>query len=694
MIFIIMGAWSFQCSFICIPQILWWLIYLYLAIRIESPFYTARIYIAYFLLIYTGGALLAKMVLSVLVATSYLDESTLIQSMGIQIQSEILQFQDIIFTYAWDSIALFICPLFIQRSKIVKKSELENPVKYAKFIKTCKDVDFYYPSLITFTILVSTLGWIFVPSVICAILLIMNLVIVYIWSFGFLDDYTGLIGFWYRMTFYLSTITYLASYVIEIPIINEMTDNLTLQIIGLSLEKGDLSVYYWGRNTTLWFYIALYSATLRAEEMIKKNKVEQHKEEYQEKDVAKMTQAEFAEFIYQRKQKEKGIQNITNKLLKVLMHPLWHSFWLTIMQFLWVFIYVWFESWLLVFWILYGIIELNKRRYIKSFNIIYFPLISCWMIVMYIANIQGVLSDDWFTLNLCKYGLFNFENPFVHFVLQLFVITYSLFSKRLYLKFKKDEEIENLIQIKIKRRISNRRMEKLKSNLVKNNQFTLERVTSLEFDQHIQLNSIPKKTTVEIILGFVISHWDIILMTSLYFAGAYEIDIYHIALMIFFVCFLLYPEFWRRNYLFLILFIDFIVLIKYLYTLTYDWLDDISKEYLEVLGFSTTLNENNKFFKSNLINNNWLIVLLSYIQFRTYKSEYFQKKLSPEAIEDDRKEFARKHPKWTWFFNMWKDFAYISVPWLSFIAYIVNAFLNSKTAINFIILFFDNWTNT
>ena len=157
------------------------------------------------------------------------------------------------------------------------------------------------------------------------------------------------------------------------------------------------------------------------------------------------------------------------------------------------------------------------------------------MLVMYVSNIEGVLSDDCFKLNLCKYGLFNFEAPFVHFVLQLFVIIYSLFSKRLYLKFKNDEETENMIQVKIKRRISNRRMEKLKSNLAKTNQYTAERVTSLEFDQHVQLNAIPKKTTVEIILGFVISSWDIVLMTSLYFAGAYEIDIYHIALMIFFV---------------------------------------------------------------------------------------------------------------------------------------------------------------
>ena len=74
--------------------------------------------------------------------------------------------------------------------------------------------------------------------------------------------------------------------------------------------------------------------------MVKTHNIEKQEEEYVEKDVAKMTHTEFAEFLYQRKQNDKGIQNIYNKIMKVLMHPLWHSFCLTMMQFLWVFIYV------------------------------------------------------------------------------------------------------------------------------------------------------------------------------------------------------------------------------------------------------------------------------------------------------------------------------------------------------------------
>lgn len=158
MIFFILAACSLQSSFLCIPQILCCLVYLYLAIRIDIPFYAAKIYLSYFVLFYTTSILLTKMVLSVLVATDYYDESVLIQSFGILIQSDILRYEDIMFTYACDSVTLFIFPLFIQRNTGVKNSEKENPEKYERFLKTCKDVYFYYPALITITILVSMLS--------------------------------------------------------------------------------------------------------------------------------------------------------------------------------------------------------------------------------------------------------------------------------------------------------------------------------------------------------------------------------------------------------------------------------------------------------------------------------------------------------------------------------------------------------
>lgn len=122
-----------------------------------------------------------------------------------------------------------------------------------------------------------------------------------------------------------------------------------------------------------------------------------------------------------------------------------------------------------------------------------------------------------------------------------------------------------------------------------------------------------------------------------------------------------------------------------MYTLVYDWLDKTTKEYLIVVGLATSVYEDNKYFKSNLLNNNWFIVLLSYIQYRTYKSGYYQKYLTPKALDGDRKEFARKHPQWTKVFKFCQDLGYISVPWIFFTICIVDALVNVKTGMNFFI---------
>jgi hypothetical protein len=99
---------------------------------------------------------------------------------------------------------------------------------------------------------------------------------------------------------------------------------------------------------------------------------------------------------------------------------------------------------------------------------------------------------------------------------------------------------------------------------------------------------------------------------------------------------------------------------------------------------STDYDSTEKYFKTNLINNDWLIVLLTYIQYRTYHSTYYLRNLQPKTLLEDSKEFARKHPKVTAFFTFLKDLTYVSVPWISFVIYMCNAFLNEKTCINLI----------
>lgn len=339
------------------------------------------------------------------------------------------------------------------------------------------------------------------------------------------------------------------TYILEIPIINSQIDDQILTILGFGNKDPHLEWYFWSRNVAFALYLCVYYSSLKARDMVILYNQQPNKEDDEEKDVALMNQYEFAEFLAKRKQKEKGIQNITYTIYYCIRHPFLHTLGLKFLQFLWIFMYVSFPSWLLVIWILYAILELNHGRYIRNFNRIYFPLICICSLIMYVSNVNGVMADDCLKLNLCKFGLYNFSIPFFHLLLQFSIIAFSLASKRVYIKFKEDEKKELATQIKIKKRIANKKIEKMRQNMMKEKKFNRERITSFETDMHVKLNMIPKKTTYQIMIGFIISNWDIVIMTALYFAGAYQIDFYHICLMIFFVLFLLYPQFCRKYYL-------------------------------------------------------------------------------------------------------------------------------------------------
>lgn len=251
-----------------------------------------------------------------------------------------------------------------------------------------------------------------------------------------------------------------------------------------------------------------------------------------------------------------------------------------------------------------------------------------------------------------------------------------MLAKRIYLKYRDDTEKEKVNQTKIKMRIENEKNDNVRRDLFKSKGLNkVNRLATIDMNhQSSSLYSTGKKSTLEILLGYIITKWDIIIVTALYFAGSYQIDIYHIILMIFFVLFLLYPNYYRDNYIYLIIFVHVMVFWKYFYVLTHQWYSEILDSYLVVIGFATDVHDR-KFFKSNLFNNNWLIILLSYIQYRTYKSTYYQEKLNPEMLKRDQKEFRRKHPKCTSFLRLTQDVALIGILIVSFAIYKVNAYL-------------------
>ncbi len=92
---------------------------------------------------------------------------------------------------------------------------------------------------------------------------------------------------------------------------------------------------------------------------------------------------------------------------------------------------------------------------------------------------------------------------------------------------------------------------------------------------------------------------DILVYTTIFFSGVNKIDFYHIFLMFFLVAFVLWPSWFKRHFYVLLIYADFFVLEKYVYTLTDQYVDPYGfyAGFAAVMGFSTDYNQSNKYFR-------------------------------------------------------------------------------------------------
>ena len=99
----------------------------------------------------------------------------------------------------------------------------------------------------------------------------------------------------------------------------------------------------------------------------------------------------------------------------------------------------------------------------------------------------------------------------------------------------------------------------------------------------------------------VINHLDLVAFITIFFSGVNKIDFYHIFLIFFFVAYILNKERFMANYIILLIYVDFFVFEKYLYTLIIHYIpqDSLFVKIATVLGLSTDYNEmsDRKYFK-------------------------------------------------------------------------------------------------
>jgi hypothetical protein len=68
--------------------------------------------------------------------------------------------------------------------------------------------------------------------------------------------------------------------------------------------------------------------------------------------------------------------------------------------------------------------------------------------------------------------------------------------------------------------------------------------------------------TYEIVMRYLLKHIDISLMIVLYIAGSNRIDVYHMLLLIFFAIYIMYPNQFRKRFVWLLYFMIVIATFK------------------------------------------------------------------------------------------------------------------------------------
>lgn len=115
----------------------------------------------------------------------------------------------------------------------------------------------------------------------------------------------------------------------------------------------------------------------------------------------------------------------------------------------------------------------------------------------------------------------------------------------------------------------------------------------------------------------IITNLDLVAFVTIFFSGVNKIDFYHIFLMFFFVAYILWPKSFIRNYLILLLYVDFFVFEKYLYTLIIPYIpkDSWFIDVAHVLGLSTEYEDDaqTKYFRYPPKFQQWLLIIVVFL---------------------------------------------------------------------------------
>lgn len=195
------------------------------------------------------------------------------------------------------------------------------------------------------------------------------------------------------------------------------------------------------------------------------------------------------------------------------------------------------------------------------------PLLWILMIFNYIVNINSLMTDIFgHTVfdnpNYRRFGVWVFEVPFVHFLLQTFTLFYGSFVCYL---FREYDKLQIRLALAKEKKMRRKRAKKERLQQRERSSSVRSRASQSLNASFVSRMDVPKEDpiyTYEILFRLTVKNLDLILMAILYIAGVNRIDIFHVILLIIFVLFIMYPDWFRRNFIYILYFMIIITTIK------------------------------------------------------------------------------------------------------------------------------------
>ena len=253
------------------------------------------------------------------------------------------------------------------------------------------------------------------------------------------------------------------------------------------------------------------------------------------------------------------LETLVDQIKTIVINQYLHLLIFRFCWFIWIYLYFCFESLLPLTILWHSIIYVDEIVFINALKFLYMPLF--WLIMMfnYIVNIQSLFDSSLYIKENYRYGIFYYNPAFPHLAFQLFTLFYGCFTIYLF-RMNHDEEQRRKEH---KERREKRLLSKKERLLSAVSKFTSSERSFIGEESEVGFKQGQIKShTYEILLRYILKNIDITLMIVLYIAGVNRVDVYHMFLLCLFVVFIMYPDGFRKKFIYLLYFMIFIAAIK------------------------------------------------------------------------------------------------------------------------------------